>query len=205
MNVAFQSTVVCATYAFSQPFATQAKRNIDGQLIVASPSNGCSALSNTAAVNGKVVVMDRTVCSNGGVATKVRNAQAAGALAVIIVNDCNSVATCTAAGYTVPAGSTDAISAYYQIDGAAFSDVSIPVFGVTSVDGAALKSATGFVASIAMGGLPCTPPPIHNLWSFEPASTLPAECQYPYKLPCTPLSTARILHTLPSVPPAALR
>ena len=192
MNVAFQSTVVCATYAFSQPFATQAKRNIDGQLIVASPSNGCSALSNTAAVNGKVVVMDRTVCSNGGVATKVRNAQAAGALAVIIVNDCNSVATCTAAGHTVPVGSTDAISAYFQSDGAVFSDVSIPVFGVTSVDGSALKSATGFVASIAMGGLPCTPPRILNLWSFEPASPLPAVwLAVPVRMSVHSLSTAR--------------
>jgi hypothetical protein len=77
------------------------------------------------------------------VATKVRNAQAAGASAVIIINS---------------------LSGYLQMDAVAsgFTDVAIPAFAVTSTDGAALVGATGFQASISIGGSACTPlvPPV---------------------------------------------
>ncbi|MCB9233263.1 MAG: T9SS-dependent M36 family metallopeptidase [Bacteroidia bacterium] len=49
-----------------------------------SPSEGCSALVNGAAVNGRIALVDRGTCT---FVTKVSNAQAAGAIACVVCNN----------------------------------------------------------------------------------------------------------------------
>ena len=49
-----------------------------------SPTLGCNALTNTAALNGKIALIRRGTCT---FATKILNAQNAGAIAVIIMNN----------------------------------------------------------------------------------------------------------------------
>jgi minor extracellular serine protease Vpr len=55
---------------------------ITADYTVTSPANGCSAIST--ALTGKIALIDRGVCT---FSTKVRNAQAAGAVGVLIVNN----------------------------------------------------------------------------------------------------------------------
>lgn len=79
---------------------------------------GCTAFSdaNVRAVNGNIALIDRGVC---GFAIKAKNAQNAGAIGVIIVNN--------AAGALAPGGSDETVT--------------IPVLGITQADGAIIKSA----------------------------------------------------------------
>ena len=49
-----------------------------------STTDGCSPLTNAAAVDGNIAVVDRGTC---GFAVKVKNAQNAGAIGVIVVNN----------------------------------------------------------------------------------------------------------------------
>ncbi|MDQ3969258.1 MAG: S8 family serine peptidase [Thermoproteota archaeon] len=49
---------------------------------VTSPANGCTAIST--ALSGKIALIDRGVCS---FSTKIRNAEAAGAIGVLVVNN----------------------------------------------------------------------------------------------------------------------
>ncbi len=56
---------------------------VTGNLAIASPAKGCSALTNGAQVSGKIAVIDRGGCT---FVTKVKNAQNAGAIGVIIVD-----------------------------------------------------------------------------------------------------------------------
>jgi Zn-dependent metalloprotease len=55
-----------------------------------SPTNGCTALTNAAAIAGNVALVDRGVCA---FTVKVKNAQNAGAIAVIVANNANAVLT----------------------------------------------------------------------------------------------------------------
>ena len=57
---------------------------ISGPLVASVPANGCSALSNAAAISGKIALIDRGVCS---FIQKFNNAATAGAAAVVIVDD----------------------------------------------------------------------------------------------------------------------
>lgn len=57
---------------------------VSGTLVQSQPANGCTAFANASAVAGKVALVDRGVCS---FVQKFQNAQAAGALAVVIVDD----------------------------------------------------------------------------------------------------------------------
>lgn len=91
--------------------------------VVDSPGNiglACNPLSaaNAAAVNGKIAVVDRGVC---GFAVKVKNAQNAGAVGVIVVDN--------AAG-SPPAGM-----------GGTDATITIPSVRITLADGNTLKSA----------------------------------------------------------------
>lgn len=57
-----------------------------GDLVYASPAIGCSAITNN--VSGKIVLIDRGTCTY---VTKVKNAKAAGALGVLVVNNVSSL------------------------------------------------------------------------------------------------------------------
>jgi len=57
---------------------------MSGSLVVASPANGCAALTNASAVAGNVALVIRGTC---GFITKYQAAQAAGAKAIIVYND----------------------------------------------------------------------------------------------------------------------
>ncbi|NNE27669.1 MAG: DUF11 domain-containing protein [Saprospiraceae bacterium] len=54
---------------------------VSGEIVLATPNNGCNSLTNPGAINGKVALIDRGTC---GFTTKVQNAQAAGAVAAIV-------------------------------------------------------------------------------------------------------------------------
>ena len=83
-------------------------------------SDGCEALVNAAQVNGKIALIDRGNCF---FTIKVKNAQNAGAVGVIVADN---VAGCPAVGM----GGTDAT-------------ITIPSVRVTQADGTTLKSQLG--------------------------------------------------------------
>lgn len=83
----------------------------------ASTTDGCSAFTNASAMIGKIALIDRGNCN---FTVKAKNAQNAGALAVVIADNVdNSIP---------PLGGTDAT-------------VTIPVIGVTKADGATIRAA----------------------------------------------------------------
>jgi len=94
----------------------------------AAPVNdGCSALTNAAAVSGNVALVDRGTCN---FTTKAQTAQAAGAVALIIANN--------QAGALVPTGTDPSIT--------------IPVVAVSFHEGVALKNAlAGGAVSVTVG------------------------------------------------------
>ena len=96
--------------------------NVTGDLVlvddgVAPNSDGCTALVNAGAVNGKIAVIDRGTCT---FVIKAGFAQAAGAIGVIIVNN--------AAGPAPGLGGSD-------------PSITIPVVSVSQADGTAIKAA----------------------------------------------------------------
>ncbi|HEX7829067.1 MAG TPA: PA domain-containing protein [Thermoanaerobaculia bacterium] len=93
--------------------------NVDGPSTV----DGCTAYSNAGAVAGKVAVVDRGTCT---FVVKARNAQAAGAIGLVVID--NRRDTCTPPGM----GNTDDAS-----------DVTIPVISISASDGDALRPQLG--------------------------------------------------------------
>lgn len=85
-----------------------------------SASDACSALTNPAAIAGNVAVADRGNCT---FAAKARNARAAGALGVIVVDNKDD---CSAPAMGLPPGDPD--------------DVTIPVISLTRQDGEPIKA-----------------------------------------------------------------
>ncbi len=57
---------------------------IGGQVVAAMPADGCSALTNAAAIAGRIALIDRGTCI---FPQKVANANAAGAIAVIVADN----------------------------------------------------------------------------------------------------------------------
>lgn len=116
------------------PVATPA--NFNGAAVVAvgpsmdgttTDSLACKPLANSAAISGRVAIVDRGVCA---FTDKARNAQAAGATAVLIANN--------QPGTIVPGGDD--------------MDVVVPVGSVSQVDGIKLKAnATGLTLGLAIG------------------------------------------------------
>jgi hypothetical protein len=94
---------------------------ISGVPILAVPALACNPLSNSASVYGKVAIVDRGVCA---FAVKVKNAQNAGAIGVVVVN--------SAAG-SPPEGMSGADPT-----------ITIPSVLVTQNDGNTLKNALIF-------------------------------------------------------------
>jgi hypothetical protein len=110
------------TASFGPPLSSPGITAQVAQVVDTAPNLGlaCTALSaaNAAAVNGKIAIVDRGTC---GFTVKVKNAQDAGATAVIVVNN--------AAGTPPP--------------GMAGTDptVTIPSVMITQADGTKLKNA----------------------------------------------------------------
>ncbi len=81
---------------------------VSGELVLvedtsASPSEGCFTITNESAVNGKIALLDRGNCT---FTTKVKNAQEAGAIAAIVINNLNGAPfsmTGSDASITIPA------------------------------------------------------------------------------------------------------
>jgi PKD repeat protein len=82
-------------------------------------NDGCETITNTAALNGKIAVLYRGNCN---FTVKVENAQIAGAVAVIVINN--------VAGAPITMGGTNA-------------NITIPSIMLSDVDGAALVNAMG--------------------------------------------------------------
>ena len=91
--------------------------SLTGAAVQAVPPDGCAALTNAAAVAGKIAVIDRGTCS---FAIKAATAQAAGAIGTIIVNNVSGAAPTL--------GGTD-------------PSIVTPVLSLSQADGAALKAA----------------------------------------------------------------
>ena len=81
-------------------------------------TNACSALTNGAQVSGKIALIDRGGCN---FTVKVKNAQNAGAVAVIIVNNVGGIIGMTGSDPTI----------------------TIPTLSITNVDGTSIKAQLG--------------------------------------------------------------
>lgn len=88
--------------------------NIEGP----SNSDGCTAFTNAAAMQGKVALIDRGTCT---FVTKARNAQSAGAVGVVIVDNAGS--NCSPPGL-----------------GGEATDVTIPIVSISTKDGDLIKT-----------------------------------------------------------------
>ncbi len=61
---------------------------LSGNVVYVSPTDGCAPLDNAAQIAGNIALVDRGTCT---LVTKTRNAQNAGATAVIVINDTSSL------------------------------------------------------------------------------------------------------------------
>ncbi len=69
--------------------------DLTAEVVVAEPTDGCVALTNSASLSGKIALIDRGTCE---FSAKVLNAQQAGAAGVVIVNNQAGAPTAMAAG-----------------------------------------------------------------------------------------------------------
>ena len=99
----------------------QDEANADGP----STTDGCSAFTNASAVAGRIALIDRGLCT---FVTKSRNAQNAGAIGVIIVDNASA---CSAPGL-----------------GGTATDIVSPVVSITQADGNALKAQLNANATV---------------------------------------------------------
>ena len=93
----------------------------------ASPTEACEPLINAAAVNGKIALLDRGTCN---FTVKVKNAQDAGAIGVIVANN--------APTGLAPMGGSDAT-------------IVIPALGVTQAAGTSFKTWVGGGVNATLG------------------------------------------------------
>ena len=108
-------------------YRTQAMEVLNASTVVAVPELGCAALENVEQMAGNIAVIRRGDCT---FAEKASNAQAAGAVAVVITNN--------------------RIGAAYTMTGD-FSAVTIPAMMVTQDAGAELRGNSGRACAIAIG------------------------------------------------------
>ncbi len=111
---------IAGTYAAVAAAFGPELTSFSGELVIvddgsALPTEGCNALVNTAQVNGKIAVIDRGNCN---FTVKVKNAQDAGAIGVIMVNNVS--------GNPIIQGGTD-------------NTITIPSVMVSKTDGAIFK------------------------------------------------------------------
>jgi hypothetical protein len=100
------------TAAFGPPIGP----TVTGTLVEALPREGCTALTNPAQIAGKIAIIDRGTCA---FVDKVKNAQNAGAIAVVIQNNVAGI---------INMGGTD-------------PTISIPSVLILQTDGNALRAA----------------------------------------------------------------
>jgi len=91
---------------------------LTGTVAAATPADGCTAITNTGAITGRIALVDRGTC---GLSIKTKNAQNAGAIAVIVANN-------------APGG-------FGPFDSAPDATITIPSVGITQVDGIAIRAA----------------------------------------------------------------
>jgi hypothetical protein len=90
---------------------------LNGTVSATVPADGCAAITNGGAITGRIALVDRGTCIP---TIKIKNAQLAGAIAVIIANN-------TQGGF----GPLDGLD----------PTITIPSIGVTQADGAAIRAA----------------------------------------------------------------
>lgn len=115
---------------------------VSGPLAYADPPDACGALNNAAAVAGKIALVDRGVCA---FTAKIQNCQAAGAIAVVMVNSRDP-------------GSADGIWPIVM-GGTA---VSLPAVMITKPDGAIIKAQLGAGVAVTIA-----PDPTLSFGSFN--------------------------------------
>ncbi len=98
--------------------------DLTNNVVAALPADGCTALTNGVAVSGKIALIDRGACS---FVIKVKNAQNAGAIGVIVAN--------IVAGAPTAMGGTDAT-------------ITIPSQQISQSDGAAIKAQLALPAVV---------------------------------------------------------
>lgn len=134
--IAGAKSIAFATYNPAAAF------NITANIVLANDgvgttSDGCSALTNAAAIAGKIVLMDRGNCNFN---VKTQNAQLAGAAGVIIANNVT--------GSTPPA-----------MTGTPTITITIPTVSITLADGNAIKGQLSLPATVNATLQVCLPPP----------------------------------------------
>jgi hypothetical protein len=97
---------------------------VTANVVQANPTNGCSALTNGSAISGHIALIDRGSCNFD---VKVQNAQNAGAVGVIVVNNVSSPSVIQMGGATTSIDVT----------------ITIPTLMVSLADGATLKGQLG--------------------------------------------------------------
>ena len=108
---------------------------VSGAVVQAVPNDGCAALTNPGAVAGNVVLIDRggslSPAGSCTFAIKAQNAQAAGAIAVVVANN--------------------VVTPQVSLGGAS-TTVTIPVVGISLADGNVWKSKLGAGISAQLTG-----------------------------------------------------
>jgi hypothetical protein len=127
-EISFGNLRTCAVLAEEQDsYRTQAMEVLNASTVVAVPELGCAALENVEQMAGNIAVIRRGDCD---FAEKASNAQAAGAVAVVITNN--------------------RIEAPWKMVGD-FSAVTIPAMMITQDAGAELRGNSGRACAIAIG------------------------------------------------------
>jgi len=100
---------------------------LNGTVAATTPTEGCSAITNGGAITGRIALIDRGTC---GLSIKTKNAQLAGAIAVIVANN-------------APGG-------FGPFDSAPDATITIPSVGITQPDGAAIRAALSSNVSVLL-------------------------------------------------------
>ena len=140
-EITFGTVRACAMYADVQAENYQYLQPMEvlsSSTVVAVPEMGCSPLENGVQMAGNIAVITRGACT---FTEKALNAQAAGAVAVIITDD-------RVQGLDPMPGN--------------FSGVTIPAMMVTQDGGARLRENSGRACAIRIGNAPCRDDQGHN-------------------------------------------
>ena len=131
-EITFGTVRACGNYAEAQDsYRSQGVEVLSSSTVVAVPEMGCSPLENGEQMAGNIAVITRGACT---FTEKARNAQAAGAVAVIITDD--------------------RVQGLVSMPGN-FSGVTIPAMMVTQDGGARLRENSGRACAIRIGNAPC--------------------------------------------------